>query len=650
MGLANRASEQLRIRWDSGEVDSDQNRSPESNLKTLKIIGAQQFNLENFGAIDDDVIAHLAKLIDLDNTNKQNNLLESYSLMSNRHGSSPLNSPRATPKSSVQAMESSSVQSASLREANPSQSGQSEKPIARMFAGYMVQAATMRVIMLLFSSRNVTQITQTESYRNMLGALIEQASRPSSMELGVPLGDLVRSSNVMLASAMGQASPWDSHSSILDETEIINTSDEELEDDDDDDMMDTETEEEEEITQHSRQANPNTTGTTTTGVAAIETVLMEHQRRIRAFDAAANSSGSSQGQQTFGSSNSDTAPTQRQSILRPSQLMGSQPAPAPPPPPPPAPLTQLVEMGFSMAHVQRGMRRLNINANGSQTSGQVSTQIAMLASWLIENPQEPGEEPNAANQEPEEQSAENVDEPPTSQPAPEIRPLFDFENITEMANSFEVIDRSSSSVLVDGTESSTVVNSWPANVLSARTDSSPSIVEIDEDNNPKLKELYNIFKDGTMNTSGVDDLTTGLPAPPRKLLEIAAKLGLSGNDIPPAVKFSKPDPLGSSSILLENILDERINSSGAEIGESSRKYRLSQEIGKISMSWSEKAQVMASIMQATKVLTARNTVLRTLAIATVQVKMHIITINVYKGLFISDSTIISDGLPHNRRL
>ena len=47
-----------------------------------------------------------------------------------------------------------------------------------------------------------------------------------------------------------------------------------------------------------------------------------------------------------------------------------------------------------MAHVQRGMRSLNISQRTNQNSAQISTQIAMLAAWLIENPQLPEEEPS----------------------------------------------------------------------------------------------------------------------------------------------------------------------------------------------------------------------------------------------------------------
>jgi len=46
--------------------------------------------------------------------------------------------------------------------------------------------------------------------------------------------------------------------------------------------------------------------------------------------------------------------------------------PAPPPPPPP-PVTALAEMGFSLNHIQQGIRALNLNANGLN-----ATQIAML--------------------------------------------------------------------------------------------------------------------------------------------------------------------------------------------------------------------------------------------------------------------------------
>ena len=137
---------------------------------------------------------------------------------------------------------------------------------------------------------------------------------------------------------------------------------------------------------------------------------------------------------------------------------------------------------------------------------------------------------------------------------------------------------------------------------------------------PRLRDLYNIFKEGAISASEVKDLSAGLPPPPRKLLEIAGKLGLHENDIPDPVKFSRPDPLGAESILLQNILDDRINTDQSEAAECLRKYRLSQQVGKTTMSWTEKCQVMNSITQATKILAARHIVLRTLALATVQVK------------------------------
>jgi hypothetical protein len=92
-----------------------------------------------------------------------------------------------------------------------------------MFAGHMVQTAGLRVIMMIYSSKNVDEITNNDTSRTILQSLISQASKPSSLEVGVPLNDLLRASNVMLSSAMGQASPWTSSSSIYEDTEM-NTS------------------------------------------------------------------------------------------------------------------------------------------------------------------------------------------------------------------------------------------------------------------------------------------------------------------------------------------------------------------------------------------------------------------------------------------
>ena len=88
----------------------------------------------------------------------------------------------------------------------------------------------------------------------------------------------------MLASAMGQASTWDSKSSLEETHERMNTSDEDLDDDDDDDDMETESDDEVETETEQDQTqdqSPNAVAMHTQGVSAIETVLLEHQRRIR---------------------------------------------------------------------------------------------------------------------------------------------------------------------------------------------------------------------------------------------------------------------------------------------------------------------------------------------------------------------------------
>ena len=274
LGLANRVGDQLRIRWDSSDpCESDQAPSPEANLKSLKSISERPFNLEKFGKVDESVIVNLSRLIDLDPG--QIKTSDAASVMSTRLNS-PGNSPRVTPRTSTQTLDT-------LRDIS------SDKPLARIFAGHMVQSAAMRVIMLLFSSSSVGDITQTDSHRQILSSLVQQAVRPSSLEVGVPLSDLIRSSNVMLASAMGAASPWESKSSLFDDAELVATSDEELEDDEE--LMSTSSDEDETAevvvtsrttgTQQNVQQNhpPSSIGQIETG--PIETVLMEHQRRIQ---------------------------------------------------------------------------------------------------------------------------------------------------------------------------------------------------------------------------------------------------------------------------------------------------------------------------------------------------------------------------------
>jgi len=377
---------------------------------------------------------------------------------------SPQASPRATPKNSQITVESVSAV-------------QSEKPIARMFAGHMVQAAGLRVIMLLFASSSVEDITNTYTCKTILAALVHQATRPSSLEVGVPLTDLCRAGNVMLASAMGQASPWETNSAIYEDNEIINTSDEELDDDDDDDDMDTETEED--VDAEDQQVEVITSGMPMhpghPGVAAIETVLMQQQMRMREHSSQSdpgnqqnNMENQTQGQQTMQS--------RRTSILRPAAFETPPQGPAAPPPPP-SPITQLIEMGFSMAHVRRGMRSLNIDSNQNRTTNQISTQIAMLAAWLIENPQEPGEEPNASQSEP---TTEAVDAGTDETSAENARPLFDFDPIPDTF--FDVIDQSSGTIIMDGTESTTSIGAWPGNVASQAGTSGPSIIELPDDN------------------------------------------------------------------------------------------------------------------------------------------------------------------------
>ena len=81
LGLANRSTEQLRIRWDSETDSESQGPLPEANLKNLKMIEEETFNLEKFGKIDVDIISELSRIVDYD-PNK-NPVLDSASIMSN---------------------------------------------------------------------------------------------------------------------------------------------------------------------------------------------------------------------------------------------------------------------------------------------------------------------------------------------------------------------------------------------------------------------------------------------------------------------------------------------------------------------------------------------------------------------------------------
>ena len=143
------------------------------------------------------------------------------------------------------------------------------------------------------------------------------------------------------------------------------------------------------------------------------------------------------------------------------------------------------------------------------------------------------------------------------------------------------------------------IGTWPNAAYNneARPDlPRPFIVEIEE--NPRLKALFNIFKEGTLHASEVEDLSTNLPNPPRKLLEIGSKLGLAENETPEPVRFTRADPLGSESLLLRNLLDEKMDNDAENATETAKKYRLAQQIGQAtSLTWSDKCRVMASITQ-----------------------------------------------------
>ena len=80
-------------------------------------------------------------------------------------------------------------------------------------------------------------------------------------------------------------------------------------------------------------------------------------------------------------------------------------------------------MGFTLEHIQEGIRAQNFNASSLN-----ATQIAMLASWLIENPAPPTPQQPAEEEEPEHESSMVDFEDMMNDNFESPRPLFDSED------------------------------------------------------------------------------------------------------------------------------------------------------------------------------------------------------------------------------
>jgi hypothetical protein len=596
----NRSTGQIRVQWDTSEFEANQ-PLPDTHLKALRASQNDCFDLEQFGEIDPDTILSLFRLVEN----------EACVVSSNA------TSPSVTP--SVSASDNSI--------ASYSRPPLGERIKARAFAGFMVQSAMLRFIMLYFGSTNVTEVN---SAREVLQRLVSEASKPSSLEIGVNLMDLNRSANILLASAMGQATQLDSNHSLSNESIALETSDEDLEEDleDDEEMSTDEDDTIEEPISHGRARN------------AIEQLLEEHHAR------ATSESG---GLMTTPEPLLPPAPLEatdnptgrRMSILRPSRFGAPQrftsntgssvsvsaedlstsphpplmapPNPPPPPPHPPA-VTNLAEMGFALDHINSGIQRLNLTPAHMNPN-----QVAMLASWLIENPAPEvmtPSQPAPDNEQEENANSEETNEQNDIQPL-----LFEFETDERMADAFELIDQPSTTRLV---EESTPETRWPNNVIPQPRQQHPNSIlaqlfDVEDGNvNERLKGILHVFRSGEMANSNVEDLTQGLHQMPKKLNEIARDIGLVENDIPDSVTSENPDPLGENRLFMKDILDDKFETNPKNAKELMTKYRLSQMIGQTKLNWTEKCHIMSSILVAVKVLTARAVVLRTLAMAAVQ--------------------------------
>lgn len=446
LGVTNRAQGSIRVAWDrpiemdNSETNLDQNSIAEVNATTVRPASYIAFDLDKFDAITSDTIRALARLVDLDSMSPKSTLTTPRG--------TPRNSTRTTPKPSITnadaplrslsppptaLMGSLSVQSGNIED-------KTDRHLARKFASQMIQNAGLRTIMMIFSTCNISDISENSAKKSLLAELISHSSKPSSLEVGVPLGDLIRTSNVMLSSAIGAASPWEcpkTTGSFSDDS--LASSDEEaddepMSDDEDDEDYLTDAEQDDDSSMPPvlqaliNQVNEATAALNqngTAGISEIERVLGQ------AVSERANSRNSSN-QQTQSSqqsrrisrsrdrgtrSNSSHPPSSNPPPSNPPPI-----GPAPPPPPPP-PVTALVEMGFTLEHIQEGIRAQNFNASSLN-----ATQIAMLASWLIENPAPPTPQQPAEEEEPEHESSmvdfedmmnDNFDSP---------RPLFDSED------------------------------------------------------------------------------------------------------------------------------------------------------------------------------------------------------------------------------
>ena len=436
LGVTNRAHGNIRVNWDHGDDDEIQEIAA-SSVRPSNYIG---FDLDKFESINSETIRALARLVDLDS-------MTTKSTLTTPRGT-PRNSTRTTPKPS---MINADLNSRSLSPPPPPpvaslsvQSGniddKSDRHLARKFASQMIQNVGLRTIMMIFSTCNISDISENTAKKTLLAELISHSSKPSSLEVGVPLGDLVRTTNVMLSSAIGAASPWACPASTGTFSDDSLASSEE-EDEDDDPMSDDE-DDEDYLTDAERddssmppvlqalinQVNEataalNQPGGGNTGISEIERVLGNvAQQRVTS----ATESQSQSPRRPPRNANRTT----RSNSAQPPPPPGPAPiGPAPPPPPPP-PVTALVEMGFALDHIQAGIRAQNFD--GSSLN---ATQIAMLASWLVENPAPPPQTTSGTTPDPDdiEHEASMVDfEDLMNDDHP--RPLFDSEDDQVVSN------------------------------------------------------------------------------------------------------------------------------------------------------------------------------------------------------------------------
>lgn len=457
LGVTNRAHGSIRVSWDSGEEVQE---VPASLVRPANYIA---FDLDQFDVINSDTIRALARLVDLDSmTNK--------STLTTPRGT-PRNSTRTTPKPSMINTELRSISPPPVNSLLPSlsvQSGniedKSDRHLSRKFAAQMIQNVGLRTIMMIFSTCKIADISENAAKKSLLAELISHSSKPSSLEVGVPLGDLIRTSNVMLSLAIGAASPWEcpTTTGAFSDDSLVSS-----EDDDEDDPMSDDEDDEDYLTDAERddssmppvlqalinQVNEataalNQPGNHHTGISEIERVLgnVTQQRANSTGNTSTSGTGPSPrrvsrntagGNRTTRSNTSSNPPP---SAPPPSAPIG----PAPPAPPPP-PVTALVEMGFTLEHIQAGIRAQNFNA-----SALTATQIAMLASWLIENPAPP---PTTTTR--EETDAEEPDHESSMVDFEDLmmddnpRPLFDSEDDNDQVVSNQVSSESLTRTLAE---------------------------------------------------------------------------------------------------------------------------------------------------------------------------------------------------------